>query len=149
MPLYVMFLGIFSLSSLAFPGTNSFVGELLVLFAVFAENKLLAAFAIPGLYCVLEGEDFRYTIRIPANDVLMANIRHLLTRPVGRPSRKPKVYYATQVSTAPPTIVLFVNYLSAFPETYQRYVISRLRELLPFCEIPIRLFLRERRHGPG
>jgi hypothetical protein len=52
-----------------------------------------AAFAIPGLYCVLEGEDFRYTIRIPANDVLMASISHLLTRPVGRPSRKPKVYY--------------------------------------------------------
>ncbi len=48
MPLYVLFLGIFSLSSLAFPGTNSFVGELLVLFGAFAENKLLAAFAIPG-----------------------------------------------------------------------------------------------------
>jgi hypothetical protein len=52
-----------------------------------------AAFAIPALYGVLEGEDFRYTIRIPANDVLMANIRHLLTRPVGRPSYKPKVFY--------------------------------------------------------
>ncbi|MHB8765455.1 MAG: complex I subunit 4 family protein [Deferrisomatales bacterium] len=48
MPLYVMFLGIFSLSSLAFPGTNSFVGELLVLVGAFAQNKLLAAFAIPG-----------------------------------------------------------------------------------------------------
>ncbi len=48
MPVYVTFLGIFSLSSLAFPGTNSFVGELLVLIGAFAENKLLAAFAIPG-----------------------------------------------------------------------------------------------------
>jgi len=52
-----------------------------------------AAFAIPALYCVLEEESFQYTIRIPANEVLMANIRHLLTRPVGRPSHKPKVYY--------------------------------------------------------
>ena len=34
-----------------------------------------------------------YTIRIPANDVLMASISHLLTRPVGRPSYKPKVFY--------------------------------------------------------
>ncbi len=48
MPVYVAFLGLFSLSSLAFPGTNSFVGELLVLVGAFAENKLLAAFAIPG-----------------------------------------------------------------------------------------------------
>ncbi|MEW6487992.1 MAG: NADH-quinone oxidoreductase subunit M [Thermodesulfobacteriota bacterium] len=48
MPVYVTFLGIFSLSSLAFPGTNSFVGELLVLIGAFRENVLLAAFAIPG-----------------------------------------------------------------------------------------------------
>ncbi len=48
MPVYVTFLGLFSLSSLAFPGTNSFVGELLVLIGAFAENKVLAAFAIPG-----------------------------------------------------------------------------------------------------
>ncbi len=48
MPVYVAFLGLFSLSSLAFPGTNSFVGELLVLMGAFADWKLLAAFAIPG-----------------------------------------------------------------------------------------------------
>ena len=42
---------------------------------------------------VLEEEGFQYTIRIPANDVLMASICHLLTRPVGRPSYKPKVFY--------------------------------------------------------
>ena len=54
-----------------------------------------AAFAIPALYGVLEEERFQYTIRIPSNDVLMASIRHLLTRPVGRPSYKPKVLYAS------------------------------------------------------
>jgi NADH-quinone oxidoreductase subunit M len=48
MPMYVGFLGLFSLSSLAFPGTNSFVGELLVLIGAFSQWKLLAAFAIPG-----------------------------------------------------------------------------------------------------
>jgi hypothetical protein len=52
-----------------------------------------AAFAIPALYHVLEGEGLRYTIRIPANDALMARIGHLLSRPVGRPSHKPKVFY--------------------------------------------------------
>jgi len=42
-----------------------------------------AAFAIPAQYGVLEEESFQYTIRIPANKVLMASISHLLTRPVG------------------------------------------------------------------
>lgn len=52
-----------------------------------------AAFAIPALYRLLEAEGFEYTIRIPANEVLMAKISHVLTRPVGRPSFKPKVFY--------------------------------------------------------
>ncbi|PIE70555.1 MAG: NADH-quinone oxidoreductase subunit M [Deltaproteobacteria bacterium] len=48
MPWYVTFLVIFSLSSLAFPGTNSFVGEFLVLLAAFTQFKLVGAFAVLG-----------------------------------------------------------------------------------------------------
>jgi len=48
MPFYLAFLVVFSLSSLAFPGTNSFVGELYVLIGAFQENTWLAAAAIPG-----------------------------------------------------------------------------------------------------
>jgi hypothetical protein len=52
-----------------------------------------AAFAIPALYRVLEKEGYRYAIRLKANAVLEREIEHLLTRPVGRPSHKPKVFY--------------------------------------------------------
>ena len=48
MPIFVTFLGFFSLSSLAFPGTNSFVGEFLILAGAFANHKIVAACAIPG-----------------------------------------------------------------------------------------------------
>jgi NADH-quinone oxidoreductase subunit M len=48
MPIYVTFLGFFSLSSLAFPGTNSFIGEFLVLAGAFTKTKIVAACAIPG-----------------------------------------------------------------------------------------------------
>jgi NADH-quinone oxidoreductase subunit M len=48
MLVYITFLAFFSLSSLAFPGTNSFVGEFLVLVGAFSHNKIVAAFAIPG-----------------------------------------------------------------------------------------------------
>jgi len=52
-----------------------------------------AAFAQPGIYEYLEVEKFLYAIRLPANDVLSREIEHLMTRPVGRPSLKPKVFY--------------------------------------------------------
>jgi hypothetical protein len=52
-----------------------------------------AAFANPALYRLLEEESYRYAIRLKANAVLERQVEHLLTRPVGRPSHKPKVYY--------------------------------------------------------
>ncbi len=42
---------------------------------------------------LLEAEGYRYAIRIEANEVPERHIAHLLKRPVGRPSRKPKVCY--------------------------------------------------------
>lgn len=49
MPVYVTALTVFGLSSLAFPGTNSFVGELLILAGGFAFSPELAALTIPGV----------------------------------------------------------------------------------------------------
>jgi hypothetical protein len=52
-----------------------------------------SAFALPKLLRLLEQEGFHYAIRIKANAVLERKIAHLLKRPVGRPSHKPKVFY--------------------------------------------------------
>jgi hypothetical protein len=52
-----------------------------------------AAFASPKLFRVLEEERYWYTIRLKANAVLERQIAHLMKRPVGRPSKKPKVFY--------------------------------------------------------
>ena len=52
-----------------------------------------AAFAKPDIYEYLEAEGYRYAIRLPANDVLYEEIDYLLTRPVGRPPKKPVVYF--------------------------------------------------------
>jgi hypothetical protein len=53
-----------------------------------------AAFANPELYEYLEAEGFEYAIRLPGNDALLRDIELLLTRPVGRPSNTPVVWYA-------------------------------------------------------
>jgi len=48
MPVFVTFLGFFSLSSFGFPGTNSFVGEFMILAGTFKYSIPLALAAIPG-----------------------------------------------------------------------------------------------------
>ena len=53
-----------------------------------------AAFAQPDLYEYLEAKGFEYAIRLPANAALLRDIEPLLTRPVGRPSHTPVVWYA-------------------------------------------------------
>jgi GTP-binding protein len=64
--------------------------------------------------------------------------------PAARNGRNPRIYYATQVGTAPPTIVLFVNYPSMFEAPYQRYLLNVFREKLPFKDVPVKLYLRAR-----
>jgi len=85
------------------------------------------------------------SIRVPTAD-LNECIRSAVERRKPRPKKNklPKIYYATQVSVLPPTIVLFVNDPSLFEDAYKRYLANYLRERLPFSEIPIRIFLRER-----
>ncbi len=51
------------------------------------------AFANPDVYRLLEEEGYRYAIRLKANSVLEREVEHFLKRPVGRPTRKPKVFY--------------------------------------------------------
>ena len=48
MPVFMFLLGLFSFSSLAFPGTNSFVGEILVLIGAFRGNVWIGFAAVPG-----------------------------------------------------------------------------------------------------
>jgi hypothetical protein len=52
-----------------------------------------AAFASPDIYEYLEEKGILYAIRIKANNNLYREIEHLLTRPVGRPPKKPRIFY--------------------------------------------------------
>jgi len=54
----------------------------------------------------------------------------------------PKIYYATQVAVNPVTILMFVNRPELFEENYRRFIVNRLRSILPIDEVPIRLLVR-------
>jgi GTP-binding protein len=68
----------------------------------------------------------------------------LRNRPPVRRNQTPKVYFATQVATEPPTIVLKCNNPVLFDNSWRRYLLGVMREELPFHEVPIRLYLRQR-----
>lgn len=62
-----------------------------------------------------------------------------------RGTKTPKIYYASQIGTAPPSIVCFVNEPASFTQDYERYLLNQLRQRLPFAEVPIRLMFRPHR----
>ena len=80
------------------------------------------------------------------NQILQEAISTNLPNPK-RGQKSPKFHYATQVTTRPPTIVVFVNSAGLVTQNYQRFLMNRFRESLPFDEIPIRLTFRSRRSG--
>ncbi|MDG2408473.1 MAG: ribosome biogenesis GTPase Der [Pirellulales bacterium] len=55
-----------------------------------------------------------------------------------------KIYYATQVSTCPPTIVMFCKNPKSFAAPYRRYLLRAMRDNLECGEVPIKLYLRSR-----
>ena len=64
--------------------------------------------------------------------------------PSSKLGTRAKILYTAQVGISPPTIVLVVNKPTLFTPGYRRYLMNRLRERLPFSEIPIRMVITER-----
>lgn len=65
--------------------------------------------------------------------------------PSTKRGKKLRVYYATQVRTAPPTFILFVNDEELVQDSYKRYLENKMREAFGFFGTPIRMSFRERK----
>lgn len=86
------------------------------------------------------------TLRIVTNvlnEVIMD--AQLMTPPPTHNGKRLKIYYASQVSVAPPTIVLFVNDPELLHFSYKRYLENRLREAFGFEGTTLRILARERK----
>lgn len=62
--------------------------------------------------------------------------------PAGKRGKRLKVYYATQVTVAPPTFVLFVNDDKLLTGSYKIYLERKIREAFGFAGTCIRLLAR-------
>ena len=76
------------------------------------------------------------------NEVIMD--AQLMDPPKPHNGKRLKIYYASQVSVCPPTIVLFVNDPELLHFSYKRFLENRLREAFGFEGTTIRIIARER-----
>ncbi|USN99524.1 MAG: ribosome biogenesis GTPase Der [Phycisphaeraceae bacterium] len=86
--------------------------------------------------------------RVPTGEMNRL-VRDIIERhhPASIGGKHGRVYFTSQVKTNPPTIVMIVNRTEIFSGAYERYLMNRLREELPFGEVPIRLIFRSRKRA--
>ena len=64
--------------------------------------------------------------------------------PPSKNGKRLRIFYATQVTTAPPTILLHINDKTLVHFSYTRYIENKIREQFAFSGTPIRITYRER-----
>ncbi|MEG1613241.1 MAG: ribosome biogenesis GTPase Der [Clostridia bacterium] len=76
------------------------------------------------------------------NDVLQEAI--LTNEPPSKNGRRLKIYYTTQVATAPPAFVIFVNDETIMHFSYKRYLENAIRRSFDFSGTPIKIIIRNK-----
>lgn len=76
------------------------------------------------------------------NEVIMD--AQLMTPPPTHNGKRLRIYYASQVSIAPPTFILFVNDPELLHFSYKRFLENKLREAFNFTGTTLRIIARER-----
>ena len=67
-----------------------------------------------------------------------------IVQPPTDKGKRLKILYGTQVSTKPPTFVIFVNNKDLFHFSYERYLVNQIRKEFGLQGTPIRIIVREK-----
>jgi GTPase len=98
------------------------------------------------LFGLIEDLYARYTKRISTSELNRFISEVVVQHPPGmfRKTKRIKMYYLTQVSTAPPTFMFFCNYPESIHFSYKRFLENRIRESFDFGSSPLRLVFKKR-----
>jgi GTP-binding protein len=113
-----------------------------VLFVSCLENQ-----RVHQIMNIVEGLAEDYDRRVSTrdlNDALRTIVYEHTPALIRKYSKRPKFYFATQVRTRPPTIVIFCNVANEIQESYKRYIIKRFREMLGYGNGPLRVLYRSK-----
>jgi NADH-quinone oxidoreductase subunit M len=122
MPIFALFAGVFALSSLAFPGTNSFIGEFLVMSGGFKLSTENPAFIV-AMICV-----------VPGVVLAAAYMLRMLQKVAYGGTRNPdhsqlKDLGLREILTLAP-LLLFVFWIGLHPEPFTRVLDASVKHLL-------------------
>ena len=67
-----------------------------------------------------------------------------IVQPPTDKGKRLKIFYGTQVSTKPPTFVIFVNNKDLFHFSYERYLVNQIRKEFGLDGTPVRIIAREK-----
>lgn len=107
--------------------------------------SVLTGKRVNNIFEIINSVNESNNLRIPTgilNEVISEAIA--ITQPPSDKGRRLKVYYATQVSTRPPTFVIFVNSKPLMHFSYVRYLENHLRKHFEFKGTPIHMIIREK-----
>ncbi len=110
----------------------------------------LSGRAVERLYPAIDGALAAFHLQVGTAELNRLLERAVATRrPPAEGGRAWRLYYATQVGTAPPTFMLFANRPLPRGRAYRRYLERALREALPLRGVPVRLVVRRREATKG
>jgi len=117
-------------------------------FLAYCPILYISALTKQRIFKILELVDFvsgQHNRRIKTGELNQVLNEAMLLNPLpGGGGKKIKIYYTTQVNTAPPQFVFFANYPEKVHFSYLRYLDNVLRKNFGFEGTPIRLMVRKR-----
>ena len=117
-------------------------------FLAYAPILYISALTRQRIFKTIEMVDFvaeQHHHRVTTAELNRVISEAMLLNPLpGGGSKRTKIYYATQVATAPPSFVFFSNNPTGVHFSYQRYLENVLRKNFGFEGTPIRMYVRER-----
>ena len=121
--------------------TTNFIG-----FAPVMTVSALTGFGVAKLFSAVRNVYKQYSQTFSTgklNNVLQDAVES--HSPTMHQGKRVKFYYTTQVTTSPPTFVVFVNYPKGVHFSYYRYLVNQFRKGLKIEKTPLKLLLRERK----
>ena len=100
---------------------------------------------VTDLFTLINNVNKANNLRVPTgilNDTLSRAI--MITQPPSDKGKRLKIYYMTQVSTKPPTFVIFVNRKELMHFSYVRYIENHLRKQFDLIGTPIHFIIRQK-----
>jgi len=116
-------------------------------FLAYAPILYVSALTRQRIFKIIELVDFvveQYNRRITTAELNRVINEAILLNPLPGGSKRVKIYYTTQVATAPPTFVLFCSDPEEVHFSYLRYLENVLRQNFGFEGSPLRLLVRKK-----